>query len=315
VGDNMVGVLLATYNGEKFIGQQIESILAQTYADFKLIIADDCSIDNTYMVADSYKVRFPQKIVLYKNKFPTGSAKGNFFCMFEKYSKEFDYIIFADQDDVWLLQKLEKMMFRMKQLEKKYTKNLPLLVHSNLSVTDENLNIIYNDMEKLTSVNSHSLNRLLVENSITGNSMLINKKLIEIYKEPKDCIMHDWWFALIASSLGKISFIKETLTLYRQHEKNTLGVSKINIFNEVKNRVKNYKKEKKRVRENYNLMFKQAQSLYNYYSKDMKQDKKKIVKEFLKLKEKNRIEKIISIIRNRFYKSTFPMTIGQMFNI
>jgi len=311
----MVGVLLATYNGEKFIGQQIESILAQTYADFKLIIADDCSIDNTYMVADSYKVRFPQKIVLYKNKFPTGSAKGNFFCMFEKYSKEFDYIIFADQDDVWLLQKLEKMMFRMKQLEKKYTKNLPLLVHSNLSVTDENLNIIYNDMEKLTSVNSHSLNRLLVENSITGNSMLINKKLIEIYKEPKDCIMHDWWFALIASSLGKISFIKETLTLYRQHEKNTLGVSKINIFNEVKNRVKNYKKEKKRVRENYNLMFKQAQSLYNYYSKDMKQDKKKIVKEFLKLKEKNRIEKIISIIRNRFYKSTFPMTIGQMFNI
>lgn len=311
----MVGVLLATYNGEKFIGQQIESILAQTYADFKLIIADDCSTDNTYMVADSYRVRFPQKIVLYKNKFPTGSAKGNFFCMFEKYSKEFDYIIFADQDDVWLLQKLEKMMFRMKQLEKKYTKDIPILVHSNLSVTDENLNIIYNDMEKLTSASSHSLNRLLVENSITGNSMLINKKLIEIYKEPKDCIMHDWWFALIASSLGKISFIKEPLTLYRQHEKNSLGVAKINIFNEVKKRIKNYKKEKKRVRENYNLMFKQAQSLYNYYNKDMRKDKKRTVQEFLKLKEKKRIEKIISIIRNRFYKSTFPMTIGQMFNI
>lgn len=319
----MIFILLAAYNGERYIGKQIDSILGQSYKNFRLVIADDGSTDQTYTLAKEYEKKYPGKVNVYRNEIPTGSAKGNFFSMLSRYINypKMDYIIFSDQDDVWLPKKLEKMMERMEGLEEQYGKESPLLVHANLCITNENLEIIhqsmaeYLHMDMQKGVNKRPLNLLLVENYMTGSSMLFNKALLERYREPYDCIMHDWWIALIATVLGKVSYVKEPLTLYRQHNANTVGAHDPNSIQELRKRVQNFTITQEQVRKNYELMFLQAQSLYDYYGKEMEINKLRILEEFLKLQKKGRLGKMIGIIRNRFYKSTKLMSLGEMLNM
>ncbi|EIO7716388.1 glycosyltransferase, partial [Campylobacter coli] len=131
--NDTVAVILATYNGEKYLKQQIDSILDQTYKDIKIYIGDDSSKDNTINIIKTYKNLYPDKITYYQNETNIGFIKN-----FEKLlqiAKE-DYIAFSDQDDVWLPCKLEEQIKAIKEVEKK--DNLPIMCHSDLIMIDEN---------------------------------------------------------------------------------------------------------------------------------------------------------------------------------
>ena len=263
----MVDILMATYNGEKYIKEQIESILNQTYKDWILYIRDDGSKDNTKSIINDYCKRYPKKIIHVKDNKVGLGAKLN-FAELMKYSKS-EYCMFADQDDVWLNTKIEDTMNKMIDAEHIHGKKIPILVHTDLKVVDGNLNIINESFWKYQNLNkdNKSLNTLLVQNNITGCTMMMNKSLVKLgVKVPKDCIMHDWWVGLIASGLGKIYTVDKPTMLYRQHGNNEVGAHKYNSIQFIRKKAKNIDKINKRIDEG----ILQASAFYDHYRKKIK---------------------------------------------
>ena len=303
----MIDILLALYNGEKFLSEQIDSILAQTFEDWRLIICDDGSKDNSYKIASEYAARFPEKIKVYKNDVPSGSAQANFMGML-KYA-EADYIMFSDQDDVWLPEKVEKTFERMKSTE---VNDKPILVHSELLIADENMNIIHNSFTRYQGLNPEykSLNRLMVQNNVTGCTVMINRKLLEIVRNvpAEKMLMHDWWFALAAAAFGKISFIEEPLIRYRQHGGNQLGAvnnrSIKGIFRIINERTKTQKR--------ISITYTQAENFYEYYKATLSKQSLECIEKYLTIPSKNKLIRMYMLIKGGHLKQDLIPAVGQL---
>ena len=221
-----VDILMATYNGERFVGEQIESIQAQTYGNWRLLVSDDCSSDGTLDVVRRYAAG-DERIRIVSEGVRYGGAKENFFALMGKY--EAPYAMFCDQDDVWLPEKIAKSLAAMRALEEEHGAYTPLLVFCDMKVVDSELNVIHESFEKSSHFDPNRLafRQLLAHNVAAGCCMILNKPLLEICRRANgDCVaMHDWWAMLAASAFGQISFIDEPLSLYRQHGDNEVGAS------------------------------------------------------------------------------------------
>ena len=136
----MIEILMATFNGEKFIRQQIDSILAQSCGDWHLTVSDDGSKDETVAIIDDYQFRYPEKIRRICSQKKFGTARDHFFWLLRNCTA--DYICFSDQDDVWKPDKLRLFAERIREIEEAEGKNTPILVFSDLCVVDEALNVI-----------------------------------------------------------------------------------------------------------------------------------------------------------------------------
>ena len=196
-------ILLSTYNGSKYIKEQIESLFAQTYKNFEIIARDDGSSDNTLNILNSYN------ITVLNSKKNIG-VENSFMFLLDYAFKRTDakYFMFCDQDDIWKKNKIEKTLNTMKKMETTYS-NMPILIHTDLEVVDENLTLKYHSFWQYEHINPkfYSLNRLLMQNTITGCTMMVNRKLVEfILPIQKNIILHDWWIGLVASQFGKINY-------------------------------------------------------------------------------------------------------------
>lgn len=219
----MVTILLATLNGEKYLKAQLESIAAQTYENWQLVVGDDGSTDQTLEILKEFQKQHPNQVTIYENDPPFGSAKGNFINLLRNsYGPHF---MFCDQDDVWKRDKIYLTLQKMEALETRYGEKVPILVHSDLSVVDENLEMIaesffhYADLPKRIV-----LNQLIVQNSVTSCTVMINRCLQQFFVQTlplSDIIMHDYWAALIARVFGKIGFVNESTVYYRQNQNGT----------------------------------------------------------------------------------------------
>ena len=220
-----IDILLATYNGEKYLSELIDSILSQTYKNIRLIISDDCSKDNTREILDKYK-KEDSRVIVYKQEQNQGYVK-NFEFLLKKV--ESDYYMLADQDDVWLPEKVEKSLQKLK------AENADL-VFGDLEVVDQNLKTIYpsfNDFMLLSRkiqkyIKSYKLNYLY--NCITGCTVLAKSKFIpKILPIPTNSkyFIHDHWIGIIMSTYGKVAYMPEKYIKYRQHGDNQVGTNKI----------------------------------------------------------------------------------------
>lgn len=232
-----IAILMATYNGEKYICRQIDSILSQTCKDWELYIHDDGSTDDTIAAVESYVEKYPNKIHLIDGK-STGGAKYNFFYLFGQV--EAPYYMTCDQDDVWLDKKIELTYDKMLTIENKA--DVPCLVYTELRVVDSELNTIADTMSKYQSLDCHkrTINQFILQNSVTGCTMMVNRALRDKMLRITDIdntIMHDWWAALVAAQFGKTAFIDEPTILYRQHGDNSLGALGINKLSYIVRRV------------------------------------------------------------------------------
>lgn len=232
----LIDILMGTYNGERFVGEQIESIQAQTYQNWQLLVSDDCSTDGTLGVVRRYAAKDNRiKIVSDGERF--GGAKENFFSLMHKSAAP--YAMFCDQDDVWLPEKIEKSFAALRALEDKYGTDAPLLVFCDMKVVDSGLAVIHESFEGFTNLNPRRLafRQLLVQNVAAGCSMLFNHAVLDIclWATGEGAEMHDWWAMLIASAFGRISFIAESLTLYRQHGRNEVGAREYAPIESAKN--------------------------------------------------------------------------------
>lgn len=235
--DETIDVLLATYNGEKYLAEQMDSILNQTYTNINLIISDDCSTDKTREILEHYKQKDDRVSVYYQEK-NLGYVK-NFEFLLRKV--EHNFYMLSDQDDVWLPEKIEKSFNKLK-------KENADLVFTDLEVVDENLNTIHHSFNELMLldkkikkyINTYKLNYLY--NCITGCTIMSKRKFIEkILPFPVDSkyMIHDYWIGLVISLNGKLIYIPEKYIKYRQHGNNQIGIEKeshgYKQFNQVRN--------------------------------------------------------------------------------
>ena len=305
----MVSVLLAAYNGERFIRSQLDSLLSQSFKDLEIVYSDDGSTDGTLEILQSCEKEFPHRIRGIYGE-PGGNAQGNFFKLLSRVSGE--YLMLCDQDDIWLPDKVEVTLKEMKRMEEQYQNTTPILVHSDLSVTDQEANIRHRSLARYQkiAVNDNRFSHYLVENNITGNTIMINRAFQELLSDiPDECVMHDWWLGLLASCFGKISYIDRPMTLYRQHGENQVGAA-----GAVEQAIRR-KGGRETVKENYRKLFRQAENFYDYYKMRMTPEQRETLEQFLRLPSMNRGEKIRTIIKYQFVKSTPLRTLGQMLSI
>lgn len=219
-----VDVLMATYNGEKYLKEQIDSILNQTYQNIHLIISDDCSTDSTREILKTYEEN--EKITVFYQENNLGYVK-NFEFLLKQV--ENNLYMLSDQDDFWLPEKIEK------SVEKLQNENLDLLF-GDLEVVDENLNKIYDSFVKFMKldrkikreINTPMLNYLYC--CVTGCTVLSKKEFLDkILPIPtvSKYLIHDHWIGLVVSLHGKVGFMEEKYIKYRQHGNNQVGTDKV----------------------------------------------------------------------------------------
>ncbi len=244
--DPIIDILLATFNGERYIAEQINSILNQTYANWRLIIRDDGSKDRTVSIINDFKIRYPDKIIMIKDDRGNLGACRNFATLLER--AEADYIMFCDQDDIWLPRKIETTYRKMSEMVKRYTDRLPLLVYTDMKVVDKDLKVVADSYWKYQAFNPKSgkvLNRLLVSNVIIGCTVMLNKALRDLsIPFSNDALMHDWWAGLVSVAFGKNDYLEEATVLYRQHGSNVVGATRKMNFRSIINKIKDMNKHR-----------------------------------------------------------------------
>ncbi len=221
-----VAIVMATYNGARFIEEQIHSIQAQSYSAWMLYVRDDGSSDDTVQKIMQIQCE-DHRVKLVRDDLGNQGAIGNFSALMKvALNANADYLFFADQDDVWYPEKLATMLLGIQSLERANGITTPLLVHCDLAVVSEVLQPIANSFVRYSrlSPSTAELGVLLCQNQVTGCACVINYALLELAcPVPTNVLMHDWWLALLASSVGKIGFIPKQLVMYRQHAGNILG--------------------------------------------------------------------------------------------
>ena len=215
-----VQILLATYNGEKFLREQLDSLLNQTFQDFTVLIRDDGSTDATLKIIEEYQQKHQAQINLIKDDKQNVGVTQNFNLLLEKSTA--DYLFFCDQDDVWLNEKIELSLKKIQSLEAK-NHSTPCMIYSDMKAIDEQGNITSDSVWQQLKLHPKyfTLNRLLVQNIPHGCTMVINKAMRNLaFPIPIDAILHDHWIALLAVTTGKFVAIETPLVLLRNHGEN-----------------------------------------------------------------------------------------------
>ena len=219
----MVDILLATYNGEKFLRQQLDSIIEQSYSKWRLIVRDDSSTDGTVGILQEYIRKYPKQIILIDKKSSNLGSSKSFARLLD--FVESDYFMFSDQDDLWLPNKIEETMKEMKRLEQAICKDVPLMVCCDAECIDGKNHTIcpsFFDSQKFVDTTGDDI-KLLALNVVQGSTTLMNKKVLDYVRPIPSYVLHDQWIAVITAHFGKVFYLHKQLLKYRQHGHNVLG--------------------------------------------------------------------------------------------
>jgi len=302
----MLTILLATYNGEKYLQAQLDSLLSQTFTEFKVWVQDDASTDSTWDILTQYKQRHTNKFEIVKRKKNSGSAKENFLDMMANVQD--DYIMLCDQDDIWLPNKIELTMAKMRELEQKFP-DMPLLVHTDLQVVDKDLNVISLSFKILTKRNYSRMEfrHVLTLNNVSGCTVLYNKALARyLTVSPKHCVMHDWWLQLVAKAFGQIGHINDATLLYRQHGENACGAKDVSKFLYKLNRLLNGKELRKVLHETCD----QARCLLDIHHEKLTKQQQYILQEYSSIPSMGKFRRIKTIFKLRTFMPSISRNIA-----
>lgn len=304
-------VLLATYNGEKFLGPLIDSLKKQDWEDIEILFQDDGSSDGTLALLE--------KAAAEDGRFSGGSesgkhlgAKRNFLSLMRQ--DDADRTALCDQDDIWLPEKIRFCENALDSAEREYGTETPILIHSDSCLIDGNGKVITGSFFRHQGWDPKAteLKRILVQNNATGCTMMMNKALrdkITRYFDPDMFFMHDWFIALTASAYGKIVFLDKPLVQYRQHETNEVGASKLTLPLRALSALRAGDRARKRIY----LTYRQAENLLNVYGKDLCEESKMIIREYLETEQMRKKDRVFSVIK-KGYRMQNPLTrMGQIF--
>lgn len=279
-----VTVLMSTYNGSKFLKEQIESILSQIGVNVSILVRDDGSSDETTRILKKYENEGKLKWYSGKN---LGPAKSFLNLVNANINSEF--CAFSDQDDVWKKDKLKRAIYKLN----KYDANIPLLYTSNFELVDESLNPLPNVFHLTTT----TLNSAIVCSLCTGCTMVFNQELLKKLKGkiPNSIFMHDDWIHKVCLSIGGIVIYDKNFrgVYYRQHKNNVEG-GRHTIFEKIKI-------YKKRVFDQRYCMLNEWKEILNLYNLQIPLKNKKVINTIINYPAENIFERI-KLVKNPDYK-------------
>lgn len=295
--EDTVAILMATYNGAKYIEEQIQSIINQTYKNWQLFIRDDGSSDETLKIIKNF-TNIDHRIHKITDNLGNLGPCLNFNELIKTHL-EYKYIMFADQDDVWLENKIMISVNKIKNLEN-FNYNIPVLVYSNYYISNSSLKyktIVYKNLNQ-----KHLSERLLVHSWVMGCTSIINSSLAHIAVDiPKEAENHDNWLAILAAAIGEIGYVKETTMIHRIHEDN---VTKNNNTNTLVNRLERVRKmflfgllEKRKLMQKLNIRLTETEF-----------EQPLVIKKYQKLLDLKGIHSILYARNNHFYAFTKKRT-------
>lgn len=279
--------MLLTFNGAAYLREQIESIIRQSYTNWQLLIRDDGSRDGTQRIIREYCLKYPDKIRCIEYARQNIGIANSAMQLLQH--SDADYLMFCDQDDIWLPEKVELMIRAIQKKEREYT-GVPLLVHCEAIVVHNDLipveEIQTNAISaKINGYDKHATHfaNLLFLNVVQAASMIMNKSLREklaclFHTNLDRNLIHDSIIASVASICGKIFFLNKALMYYRQHEKNAVGAAKIKMVDWLKLS----EKERDNIRWNYYLRLNHPKMklLRKKYMKEMDETKQRVFEHF-----------------------------------
>lgn len=230
--DKRVAILLSTYNGGRFLAQQLDSLLTQDYENFLIVARDDGSGDGTRQLLAAFAQQHGAMMHVVEDGRGNLGPAASFSALLDYALANAEllrlkpaYLMFCDQDDIWEPGKLKLQMGRMAQVEA-LDPAAAVLVHSDLRVVDENNRELAASFLAYQGLESrrNGFANILASNVVTGCTVLINEALARLAMPiPSGAVMHDWWLALVAAAFGRVEFEPHPLVRYRQHGQNTLG--------------------------------------------------------------------------------------------
>lgn len=308
-------ILMATYQGEKYLGEQLDSIVAQDYPDWELIVRDDGSTDRTIEILKAYREQYPDRITVCRNKENLGGTK-NFLTLLKEgaaLGREREkegvqtYFMFSDQDDFWYKDKLRCTLLRMKQVEARYGGQVPALVFTDARVVDGGRKEISSSFFALQHFHLHrrTLSHLLMENMVIGCTSMMNAALANLVeKVPKHARYHDWWMALLAAATGHTSYLPKATLDYRQHGDNVVGTQDFAAY------VKQRACALSGLKESLAANFCQAEEFYQIYREKIPLDAAVRIKDFLHLRERGGFACRVMALRGGYLKSGLLRNVG-----
>lgn len=305
----MVDVLLAVRNGAVYLEDFVVSLSRQTFRDFQVLVFDDASKDNSVEILHHLCREYGIRMIIV-DSVETSLGIVNAYNRLVQ-SSHSPYLCYADQDDVWHHEKIEKCMLLMRKNENRHNLETPILIHSDLRVCDHVLSPIHESFvryQRLSPENT-ALNKLLIQNSTTGCTMLFNRSLANLIQEfPRETIYHDWFTAITASAFGVIDYIPQALVNYRQHGKNHLGAVRYGwsyIWGSIKSGRNNL---------HIRLIKTQEQSK-GFLTKNhgvLTPQQYKIVEKWATINQKTILQKRIIVLLNSYTKNTLVRTLGML---
>lgn len=299
----MIAIIMAVYNGETYLREQLDSLLHNTCTDFVLHVFDDGSTDASPEILTEYAGKHPEQIFYHRNKENHGVIR-NFLegcaCV------DADYYMFCDQDDVWLPEKIAHTLQKMQDAEQS-APNTPIVAFGDATVVDEHLNTLHPSFQRQSGYRTDALDlaHIMMENKLIGCTVLFNATLKNLISEISPAIrMHDWWIALIAASMGQIVYLDEPLLLYRQHTGNVVGGSSRSHY--IKSRLAHLAKQ----REVLYQTCAQAGAFLQLYGNKISPGNQRLLHLFATIPEANWFVRRYRIIRYHFYKSGLIRNLG-----
>lgn len=300
-------ILLSTYNGCLYLEELISSLLRQSNSEWNLIIRDDQSSDDSANLVLCLTREIKNRVDIIETGASRLGPSKSFSKLLES-SRAF-YSMFCDQDDIWLQNKIDITLQAMHQLESKFGKEKPLLVHTDLAVINEFMQPIASSFwhyQNLDPESSQLLNRLLVQNVATGCTILINEPLRKLALPiPDSAVMHDWWLALVACTFGHIGYVSTPTILYRQHGLNDTGAQKWGA-NYLFERVRKFY----RVQEYISKTIYQAEIFLQRYENVLDEFQLEVIEKYINLRHENLVARKVDSLKYGFYEAGSLRNLG-----
>ncbi len=274
-----------------------------------MVARDDGSTDETTDVLREYQKRFPDRVHVIEDRRCRLGACQNFARLLEESTAP--YIAFADQDDVWMPDKLERLLERMRSLEERFGADEPLLVHSDLEVIDDSGRVLGGSFWKYQAIRpdvAGDWRRLMVQNVVTGCAAMINGALRDLARPiPAEAIMHDWWLALVAARFGAIGYVRHATVRYRQHKGNDKGAKRWGVGYIGRQTVAALSgKLRKSLRETQ----RQAAAFGVRYGEMLSAGDREVIDGYVRLEEKGLVERRLFLVRHRLLKTGVVRSVG-----
>ncbi|MWV29460.1 glycosyltransferase family 2 protein [Aurantiacibacter rhizosphaerae] len=302
---SQIDILMATYNGARFLPEQLASLENQTHKDWHLLIRDDGSSDATLQIVREWAGRVEQRVTILEDGRSGLGASLNFAALLE--GSDAPYFAFCDQDDVWLPEKLEVMLATLLSAEAPSSQPVPALVYSDLRVVDQQLDMIsdsYHDFSRRPKLREgRELRQVMLHNVVTGCASLGNAALrAQALPIPAAAVMHDWWLALVAAGTGRLIQMPQPTILYRQHGGNTLGANANDLISQIKYVLRSPALAIGRSRKLLADTQRQTRAFADRYADNLSQHERSILQEYSMLNEGGWPARKTFFLRNRILR-------------